>query len=319
VTWTYYTDVQDDDPMTQAQDRMWAANPDESVIVDIGWFGNGTDAPATTLTITGVNGWLSGSGTVSADGRVVTAEFTNPKLVGLDLQHSVDYLRGTGPDGWPEFWFDGFTPRNPDPIDPSTGGGGTAGGGAGGGDGGANADAGMTINGGDVYTNDPHVKLSVVAPAWASWLRVDNDGGFQTAKSFAAKKTIRWHLTESGRERLPKTVYLRFGSSSQTYTDDIILDQTKPTVRSATVGSGGATASAAVMATASKARTYRVRVRAKDATSGVAKVQFAVRSKRHPSALRKFKRISRYNGARAPKYVRVRDRAGNYSRWRSIR
>ena len=65
-------------------------------------------------------------------------------------------------------------------------------------------------------------------------------------------------------------------------------------------------------------RTYRVRIRAKDATSGVAKVQFA-RSKRHPSALRRFERISRYKGARAPKYVRVRDRAGNYSRWRSIR
>ena len=68
----------------------------------------------------------------------------------------------------------------------------------------------------------------------------------------------------------------------------------------------------------SQAPTYRVRVRAKDATSGVAKVQFA-RSKRHPSALAKFERINRYKGTGAPKYVRVRDRAGNFSRWRSIR
>lgn len=61
-----------------------------------------------------------------------------------------------------------------------------------------------------------------------------------------------------------------------------------------------------------------MRVRAKDANSGVAKVQFA-RSKRHPSALAKLERINRYKGTRPPKYVRVKDRAGNYSRWRAIR
>jgi hypothetical protein len=62
-----------------------------------------------------------------------------------------------------------------------------------------------------------------------------------------------------------------------------------------------------------------MRVRAKNATSGVAKVQFAVRKKRHPSALRKFARTSRYRGSRPPKFVRVRDRAGNYSGWRTNR
>ena len=175
----------------------------------------------------------------------------------------------------------------------------------------------MTINGGALYTNDPDVTLSVNSPSWASSLRVANDGGFGAAKTFPVRNTIRWRLAESGRERLPKTVYLRFSNDAQTFTDDIILDQTKPTVSSATVGSGGAT-SAAVTATASKGRTYRVRIRAKDATSGVAKVQFAHR-KRHPSAPRTFKRISQYKATRAPKYVRVRDRAGNYSRWRSIR
>ena len=58
-------------------------------------------------------------------------------------------------------------------------------------------------------------------------------------------------------------------------------------------------------------------MRAKDETSGVAKVQFAS-NKRRPGAL-KFKQTTTAKGSRAPKYVRVQDRAGNYSRWQSIR
>jgi hypothetical protein len=179
----------------------------------------------------------------------------------------------------------------------------------------------MTIDDGALYTNDPHVELSVVAPSWAHSLRVSNDGGFGAAKTFPVTKTIAWRLAESGQERLPKTVYLRFGNDSQTFTDDIILDQTKPVVSAATVGGtrAGTANVASALATTASFRTYRVRIRAKDATSGVAKVQFAGRSKRHPSPLRKFARVTRYNGAHAPKYVRVRDRAGNFSRWRPIR
>src|SRR3954453_235866 len=130
-----------------------------------------------------------------------------------------------------------------------------------------------------------------IAPSWASSLRVANDGGFRAAKAFPVRNTIRWRLAESGPERLPKTVYLRFGSEAQTFTDDIILDQTKPSVTSATVAGSGATASSAVAtATASKGRTYRLRIGAKDATSGVSKVQFAA-TKRRPSALRKFSKV----------------------------
>ena len=178
----------------------------------------------------------------------------------------------------------------------------------------------MTINDGALYTNDPQVTLSVIAPSWADSLRVTNDGGFRDAKTFRAKKKIHWHLAESGPERLPKTVYLRFGNENQTFTDDIILDQTKPTVSSAAVVEAGVTASSATVAQAAAARTptYRVRIRAKDATSGVAKVQLA-RNKKHPSSQRKFARTVRYKASSAPKYVRVKDRAGNFSRWRSLR
>ena len=159
------------------------------------------------------------------------------------------------------------------------------------------------------------------APSWANRLRVANDGGFRAAKTFPVSTSIRWHLTESGPERLPKTVYLRFGNEAQNFTDDIILDQTKPTVSSAAVVDTGATtpSSAAVaQAAVAKTPTYRVRIRAKDATSGVAALQFA-RNKKHPSSQLKFARTVRYKASSAPKYVRVKDRAGNFSRWRSVR
>jgi hypothetical protein len=279
----------------------------------VSWWGSRADdgswSVESSLHLTGASGELSGTGRISDDGRVVTVEFTNPNLAGHDWRAGWPHA---GADEMAEFWFDGYGPRQPVPpigpglTPPASGGGST------------DANQGMTINGGALYTNDPDVRLSVVAPSWADSLRVANDGGFRAAQTFAVTKTIRWRLAESGRERLPKTVYLRFGHDAQTFTDDIILDQTKPTVSSATVKSAGATTSAAVTATASKGRSYRVRIRAKDATSGVAKLQFA-RSKRHPSALRRFKRISRCKATRAPKYVRVRDRAGNYSRWRTVR
>ena len=124
----------------------------------------------------------------------------------------------------------------------------------GGGGGGASADQGMTINGGALYTNDPDVTLSVIAPSWANSLRVANDGGFRAAKAFPVANTIRWHLAESGPERLPKTVYLRFGNEAQNFTDDIILDQTKPTVTSATVARRAASRAPPSSAAASRSR-----------------------------------------------------------------
>jgi 6-phosphogluconolactonase (cycloisomerase 2 family) len=179
---------------------------------------------------------------------------------------------------------------------------------------------GVSINDGARYTNNRRVDISVVWPAGAAALSIANDGGFKAAQTLPVAKSIPWKLDSSGPERLPKTIYVRFGASSQTFTDDIILDQTKPTVSSAAVVDAGVAASSAAVAQAAAAETptYRVRIRAKDATSGVAKVQFA-RNKKHPSSLRKFARTTRYKAARAPKYLRVQDRAGNFSRWRSVR
>lgn len=99
---------------------------------------------------------------------------------------------------------------------------------------------GASINAGEIYTNDPNVSLVVVPPPAATTIRVSNDGGFRSYIDFTYSNKLSWQLPRTGPERLPKTVYVRFIGpgidSSQTYTDDIILDQLPPTI----VNSSGA-------------------------------------------------------------------------------
>ena len=100
---------------------------------------------------------------------------------------------------------------------------------------------GVTVNGAGRYTNNPNVDLRIVPPDAATGLLISNDGGF--TRPFAAPlepdRHYPWTLDSSGPERLPKTVYVRFAGacvdSSQTHQDDIILDETPPTLATPTV------------------------------------------------------------------------------------
>jgi hypothetical protein len=313
VAWTYWTDVTQtphnsyEVAAVMLEDARVVDGADISVWIDKA---SGMDVQP-TLRLWGVSGTVAGTWQLTDSGHTLTAEFAHAALVGHDWQQALGDVPGG--DQAPRFWFDGYSaPVLAPPGSAGTGGGSPV----------PTPDdsrVGMTINGEAQYTNDAHVGLSVIAPSWASTMKISNDGGFLASREQGIAARVPWTLRSSGLERLPKTVYVRFGSSTQTYTDDIILDQTKPTVTAASFAGSGATTRASAQTAASKRRTYRMRISARDATSGVAKVQFAERSKRHPSAPRKFTRMSRYKGIRAPKYVRVQDRAGNYSSWRSIR
>src|SRR6185312_7296172 len=119
--------------------------------------------------------------------------------------------------------------------------------------------------------------------------------------------------------RLPKTVYVRFLPNliaGLTFTDDIILDETPPKVVSATLVAAPTTSSTAARTAA--ARKWTVKVKATDKTSGVASVQVTA-NKRKPGKLLKYKKKLTVKSATRPRFIRARDRAKNYSRWRKLR
>ena len=184
-------------------------------------------------------------------------------------------------------------------------------------------DVGVSINNGDEFTNDPNVKVRMVWPPGAMSARIANDGGFAGAESFNVERDLSWTIRYSGSERLPRTIYVRFGATAQmpqrfaidplkTFQDDIILDQTDPYVIFASISG-----SSAVSASAAK-RSYMIRLRASDRTSGVARAQLAT-TKTKPLAATAFRTRLSATSVSRPRWVRVRDHAGNWSRWRAIR
>jgi hypothetical protein len=184
----------------------------------------------------------------------------------------------------------------------------------------AQGPVGVSIEDGALYTNDPTVRLDLVWPKYATAVLVSGDGGFKRAKRFDLGKSVPWTLPSTGPERVPKNVYVRFEvpddgpgygdpkASTQTYSDDVILDTTVPVTTAARVVSRRS-----------------LRVAGRDRLSGAGTVQITT-NRRKPGkriAFRKKLRGSRafsqsftYTAKRGATWVRVIDRAGNPSGWK---
>ena len=163
----------------------------------------------------------------------------------------------------------------------------------------------------------------MVWPLGTMAARIANDGGFAGAQTLNVERDIPWKIRSTGSERLPRTIYVRFDASEQmpggavidptkTFQDDIILDQTDPSVISAAISGSSA------VRTATLKRSYKITLKASDSTSGVNSAQLAVTTKRPLSTGRFHTRLSVTSTSR-PRWVRVSDYAGNWSRWRAIR
>ena len=176
---------------------------------------------------------------------------------------------------------------------------------------------GISVNSGATYTNTARVVVSVIWSGCSAGVSLSNDGGFGSAQERPVSRSIDWDLSSSGTERLPKTVYARFRKAGQTladgrttFTDDIILDQTSPVIASAGIVSAAGARSAAKM------HTYRIKIRASDATSGVASAQFATDNlKKKLSKAQKYLPTLTFKATSRPMWVRATDRAGNTSKW----
>lgn len=169
---------------------------------------------------------------------------------------------------------------------------------------------GVTINDGDRFTNDPNVFVQPVWPPGATHIFLSNDGGFGDAVKTPLANDVPWRLDSSGPERLPKTIYVRFFPNGTTYQDDIILDETAPSVLLAEFTDTSAVSGAAVAK-----RTYHLHVKARDRTAGVSRMQITT-NRKHPGEVRRFRNRPTFTASTSKIFVRVRDRAGNWSRWK---
>jgi hypothetical protein len=177
---------------------------------------------------------------------------------------------------------------------------------------------GVSVEGGADFTNDRDVTLHLVYPESTTGVVMSNDGGFMTAMALDPSPRMRWRLASSGSERLPKTVYVRFLSGpfvTDAYSDDIILDETRPRVVTAMARATRASKRTGVPAGALRPRRL-VSVSARDNASGVAAVQVSVGRRNSRARFRPYTSGGVVVRGSGRIWVRVRDGAGNVSPWR---
>jgi alpha-tubulin suppressor-like RCC1 family protein len=192
---------------------------------------------------------------------------------------------------------------------------------------------GVSINDADEFTNKKNVTVFITGLATSVKAIISNDGGFKVSQtvdltdSFAE---VKWTLVSSRDERLPKTVYVRFisrfNAQSSNYTDDIILDTTAPVLSDATAVSAAAPASAVSVASArvAKKNGARIVVRASDANSGIGSVEMRSGASKKATSVKyanpkaKSQTLTVNTKAKTLQ-VRVIDRAGNPSPWKTVK
>ena len=187
---------------------------------------------------------------------------------------------------------------------------------------------GVVINDNDDTTESTTVSLLVTAPAGAVAYRVSNHSNFKNAQVFNPSSPIRWELIASDEPEDVKYVYVQVyfaNGTSVVYSDDITLltnveipDEEAPIIETLRASRVAATA----QATAQKTSTSKIAISVRDRRSGVTRIEMKAGGRTIITKVDASRRgtfnISIPRGSKSV-LVRVRDAAGNYSKWKSIR
>lgn len=184
-------------------------------------------------------------------------------------------------------------------------------------------DSGVSIDDGADFTNTPKVRLYLGWRGLVDKVKVSNDGGFAPSRTqvfdLTGTEPLPWTLVELANERIPRQVYVKFhqaGSAENDWStassDDIVLDTVRPTVTAASLTAGGT-----LRGSAAPTSSATLRISAKDNRSGIRSMQVSSGKPSRKTAIQAFRARVAVRSAGRPVYVRVRDGAGNWSRWRA--
>jgi hypothetical protein len=165
------------------------------------------------------------------------------------------------------------------------------------------------------------VKLNLVWPEYATEARISNDGGFAASKTQTKDlaASIDWELDDSVKGVYTKVVYVRFNGvadTTKTYSDDIILDTTAPTIESSSASAASSSVDVSLKATDDITGVNKVEIRndtkivKKDYATKVSIPMADLALSVSSSGVRK--------SATTAVDIRVSDNAGNWTGWQTV-
>ena len=173
-------------------------------------------------------------------------------------------------------------------------------------------DCGISINDGDEYTNSRQVRLTINPCPGAETARISNDGGFKQYQTFETASVVDWTIPSSRTGTFTKVVYGKYvGLPAGAISDDIILDTTKPALGEVSVQRSGVSASAL------RATKVKITTSAKDTISGVKYIE-VTNDKSEVGRRLVYKKVVPFTSRGSRIHIRVVDKAGNVSPWRTI-
>ena len=187
---------------------------------------------------------------------------------------------------------------------------------------------GVVINNDDNETDSTTVSLTITAPPGAVAYRVSNHPNFKNAQVFNPTSPIRWELIASDEPEDIRSVYVQvfFSNGTSVVYDDYIYlmtnvdvpDEEAPIIEALRASRVSATAQAAAQKTVAP----RIAISVRDRRSGVTRIEVKANGRtvatKVDAARRGTYSIAIPKGA-ASVVVRVRDAAGNYSKWKTVR